>query len=101
MKRLRRTKKPGLSGTKTFRARSARGLDPRRSHCRRCLWNGRQDREGNTVGRPPGKTRLVLGHESLGHVIDPGPRSLLKKGELVAGFVRRPGPGPLSKLCGG
>ncbi|HOI14532.1 MAG TPA: alcohol dehydrogenase catalytic domain-containing protein, partial [Methanoculleus sp.] len=24
---------------------------------------------------PPGKSRLILGHESLGRVIDPGPRS--------------------------
>ena len=28
---------------------------------------------------PPGKTRLVLGHESLGQVIDPGPTRGLKK----------------------
>jgi threonine dehydrogenase-like Zn-dependent dehydrogenase len=43
---------------------------------------------------PPGKKRLVLGHESLGRVIDPGPRSSLKKGDLVAGIVRRPDPVP-------
>jgi glucose 1-dehydrogenase len=43
---------------------------------------------------PPGKTRLVLGHESLGRVIDPGPRSPLKKGDLVVGIVRRPDPVP-------
>ena len=43
---------------------------------------------------PPGKTRLVLGHESLGRVIDPGPRSSLKKGDLVVGIVRRPDPVP-------
>src|SRR6187455_2331654 len=30
---------------------------------------------------PPGAKRLVLGHESLGRVIDPGPRSSLKKGD--------------------
>jgi glucose 1-dehydrogenase len=43
---------------------------------------------------PPGKTRLVLGHESLGRVIDPGPGSGLKKGDLVVGIVRRPDPVP-------
>jgi len=43
---------------------------------------------------PPGKTRLVLGHESLGRVIDPGPSSSFKKGDLVAGIVRRPDPVP-------
>ncbi len=50
--------------------------------------------EGKYGWAPPGKTRLVLGHESLGRVIDPGPRSLLKKGDLVAGIVRRPDPVP-------
>ena len=49
---------------------------------------------GNYGWAPPGKTRLVLGHESLGRVIDPGPRSSLKKGDLVVGIVRRPDPVP-------
>ena len=43
---------------------------------------------------PPGKSRLVLGHESLGRVIDPGPSGMLKAGDLVAGIVRRPDPVP-------
>ena len=43
---------------------------------------------------PPGKSRLVLGHESLGRVVDPGPSSMLKAGDLVAGIVRRPDPVP-------
>ena len=43
---------------------------------------------------PPGKARLVLGHESLGRVIDPGPTGSLKKGDLVVGIVRRPDPVP-------
>ncbi len=50
--------------------------------------------EGKYGWAPPGKTRLVLGHESLGRVIDPGPRSSLKKGDLVSGIVRRPDPVP-------
>jgi threonine dehydrogenase-like Zn-dependent dehydrogenase len=49
---------------------------------------------GNYGWAPPGKSRLVLGHESLGRVIDPGPRSSLKKGDLVVGIVRRPDPVP-------
>jgi glucose 1-dehydrogenase len=49
---------------------------------------------GNYGWAPPGKTRLILGHESLGRVIDPGPRSSLKKGDLVVGIVRRPDPVP-------
>jgi len=50
--------------------------------------------EGKYGWAPPGKTRLVLGHESLGRVIDPGPRSSLKPGDLVVGIVRRPDPVP-------
>jgi threonine dehydrogenase-like Zn-dependent dehydrogenase len=43
---------------------------------------------------PPGKTRLVLGHESLGRVLDPGPSNSLREGDLVVGIVRRPDPVP-------
>jgi threonine dehydrogenase-like Zn-dependent dehydrogenase len=50
--------------------------------------------EGKYGWAPPGASRLVLGHESLGRVIDPGPRSSLKKGDLVVGIVRRPDPVP-------
>jgi len=50
--------------------------------------------EGKYGWAPPGRTRLVLGHESLGRVIDPGPRSSFKKGDLVTGIVRRPDPVP-------
>jgi hypothetical protein len=32
----------------------------------------------------------VLGHESLGRVIDPGPATRFKTGDLVVGIVRRP-----------
>ncbi len=50
--------------------------------------------EGKYGWAPPGKTRLVLGHESLGRVIDPGPGSSFKAGDLVVGIVRRPDPVP-------
>jgi threonine dehydrogenase-like Zn-dependent dehydrogenase len=50
--------------------------------------------EGKYGWAPPGKTRLVLGHESLGRVLDPGPSSGLKKDDLVVGIVRRPDPVP-------
>jgi glucose 1-dehydrogenase len=46
--------------------------------------------QGKYGWAPSGKTRLVLGHESLGRVVDPGVRSTLKKGDLVVGIVRRP-----------
>ena len=50
--------------------------------------------DGKYGWAPPGKSRLVLGHESLGRVIDPGPTSGLRKGDLVVGIVRRPDPVP-------
>ncbi len=45
--------------------------------------------EGKYGWAPPRHTRLVLGHESLGRVIDPGPSSGVKKGDLVVGIVSR------------
>ena len=50
--------------------------------------------EGKYGWAPPGRTRLVLGHESLGRVVDPGPTAALRPGDLVAGIVRRPDPVP-------
>jgi threonine dehydrogenase-like Zn-dependent dehydrogenase len=42
---------------------------------------------------PPGRERLILGHESLGRVVDPGP-SGSAVGDHVVGIVRRPDPEP-------
>jgi glucose 1-dehydrogenase len=50
--------------------------------------------EGKYGWAPPGKQVLVLGHESLGRVIDPGPSGAFRKGDLVVGIVRRPDPMP-------
>ncbi len=50
--------------------------------------------EGKYGWAPRGRTRLVLGHESLGRVLDPGPSSRLQAGDLVVGIVRRPDPVP-------
>ena len=50
--------------------------------------------EGKYGWSPPGKQRLVLGHESLGRVLDPGSSRTLAKGDLVVGIVRRPDPVP-------
>jgi len=50
--------------------------------------------EGQYGWAPPGKARLVLGHESLGRVLDPGPTGALREGDLVVGIVRRPDPVP-------
>jgi threonine dehydrogenase-like Zn-dependent dehydrogenase len=43
---------------------------------------------------PPGRERLILGHESLGRVLDPGPDRSVREGDLVVGIVRRPDPVP-------
>ncbi|HEY6425259.1 MAG TPA: alcohol dehydrogenase catalytic domain-containing protein [Pseudonocardiaceae bacterium] len=42
---------------------------------------------------PPGCDRLILGHESLGRVVDPGPSGFTVGGHGV-GIVRRPDPAP-------
>jgi threonine dehydrogenase-like Zn-dependent dehydrogenase len=57
--------------------------------------------EGKYGWAPRGKTRLVLGHESLGRVIDPGPSGALQQGDLVVGIVRRPDPVPCSNCAVG
>jgi threonine dehydrogenase-like Zn-dependent dehydrogenase len=41
---------------------------------------------------PPGRERLVLGHESLGRVERAAEGSDFAVGDLVAGIVRRPDP---------
>jgi threonine dehydrogenase-like Zn-dependent dehydrogenase len=50
--------------------------------------------EGKYGFAPAGRDRLVLGHESLGAVIDAPAGSALKAGDLVVGIVRRPDPVP-------
>ena len=42
---------------------------------------------------PPGERRLVIGHESLGRVLE-DPTGTLQPGDLVAGIVRHPDPVP-------
>ena len=43
---------------------------------------------------PPGRERLVIGHESIGEVLDAPDGSGLSAGDLVVGIVRRPDPVP-------
>jgi threonine dehydrogenase-like Zn-dependent dehydrogenase len=56
--------------------------------------------EGKYGWAPPGKQRLVLGHESLGRVLDPG-TSPFREGDLVVGIVRRPDPVPCANCAVG
>jgi glucose 1-dehydrogenase len=48
-----------------------------------------------------GRGRLILGHESLGRVLDAPPGSGLTTGDLVAGIVRRRDPVPCSDCAAG
>ncbi|HUZ12272.1 MAG TPA: glucose 1-dehydrogenase [Caulobacteraceae bacterium] len=50
---------------------------------------------------PPGATRLVLGHESLGRVLKAPANSQFAEGDLVVGIVRRPDPVPCAACAGG
>ncbi|MGH8890750.1 MAG: glucose 1-dehydrogenase [Acidothermaceae bacterium] len=43
---------------------------------------------------PPGQERLIIGHESLGRVVEAPAGSGFAEGDLVAGIVRRPDPEP-------
>jgi glucose 1-dehydrogenase len=49
---------------------------------------------------PPGRERLILGHESLGKVVDPG-HSGFAVGDHVVGIVRRPDPVPCAHCAVG
>jgi len=48
---------------------------------------------------PPGRERLILGHESLGRVVEAPSDSGLAPGDLVVGIVRRPDPVPCSSCA--
>jgi threonine dehydrogenase-like Zn-dependent dehydrogenase len=57
--------------------------------------------DGKYGWAPEGSKRLVLGHESLGRVLDPGPAGSLRPGDFVVGIVRRPDPVPCSSCAVG
>lgn len=50
---------------------------------------------------PPGHERLILGHESLGRVIEAPKESGLAEGDLVVGIVRHPDPVPCPNCAAG
>ena len=50
---------------------------------------------------PDGEDLLVLGHESLGRVLDAPPGSGLQDGDLVVGIVRHPDPVPCENCAAG
>lgn len=50
---------------------------------------------------PRGETRLILGHESLGEVVEAPAASSFREGDLVVGIVRRPDPVPCIACAAG
>ena len=57
--------------------------------------------EGRYGWAPPGADRLVIGHESLGRVLEAPDDSPLRAGDLVVGIVRRPDPVPCAYCAAG
>jgi glucose 1-dehydrogenase len=54
----------------------------------------REIAEGGYGTPPPGEERLIIGHESLGEVLEAPAGSGFAPGDLVVGIVRRPDPAP-------
>ena len=55
--------------------------------------------EGAYGAAPAGRTRLVLGHESLGRVVSAPQGSALAPGDFVVGIVRHPDPIPCANCA--
>ena len=56
---------------------------------------------GDYGSAPPGEDRLVIGHESLGRVVQAGPGTGFSEGDLVVGIVRRRDPVPCPACAAG
>ncbi|MFI6393517.1 glucose 1-dehydrogenase [Nonomuraea sp. NPDC050540] len=61
----------------------------------------REIADGEYGWAPPGRDRLILGHESLGRVRQAPERSGFLAGDLVVGIVRRPDPEPCGACAHG
>ncbi len=57
--------------------------------------------EGGYGEAPPGRDRLVLGHESLGRIVSAPAGATMQPGDLVVGIVRRPDPVPCPNCAAG
>ena len=57
--------------------------------------------DGDYGWPPPGQDHLILGHESLGRVIEAPPETGFSAGDLVVGIVRRPDPVPCPACAAG
>ena len=61
----------------------------------------REIAEGSYGQPPQGDSRLVLGHEGLGEVLEAPVGSGFERGDLVVGIVRRPDPVPCPACAAG
>ena len=61
----------------------------------------REIAEGAYGTPPSGEARLVIGHESLGEVLEAPPGSGFAPGDLIVGIVRRPDPMPCPACAAG
>lgn len=57
--------------------------------------------DGQYGSPPPGREHLVLGHESLGEILETSGDSALRPGDLVVGIVRHPDPVPCPACAAG
>lgn len=57
--------------------------------------------DGEHGAAPERRDRLVLGHESLGRVLEAPPQSSLEAGDIVVGIVRHPDPVPCTSCAAG
>jgi glucose 1-dehydrogenase len=57
--------------------------------------------EGLYGTAPSGRERLILGHESLGRIVETPPDSDLVRGDIVVGIVRHPDPIPCPACAAG
>jgi len=61
----------------------------------------REIAEGEYGEPPPGDTKLIIGHEGLGEVLEAPAGSGFDPGDLVVGIVRRPDPVPCPACAAG
>ncbi|MEO8212976.1 MAG: glucose 1-dehydrogenase [Myxococcales bacterium] len=57
--------------------------------------------EGKYGWAPAGQDRLIIGHESLGRVVEAQPESGFETGDWVVGIVRHPDPVPCASCAAG
>ena len=61
----------------------------------------REIAEGGYGEPPPGESKLIIGHEGLGEVLEAPAGSGFRAGDLVVGIVRRPDPVPCPACAAG